>query len=119
MGAEKEVLVPATTTRLSIEQGADFSHGWRVTVDGELIDSTWSGRGQIRAKVLDGNVLHTLDVECTDTGDVVVTVPAHVSTAWGQTWKIGVYDVEISNSDASVNLRVAKGSVAVSWEVTR
>ena len=123
LGVEKGVSMPAATTPLKIEQGADYSHGWAVRVDlgaGLVdIDSTWTARAQVRAKVTAGEILHTLDAECTDDGAVVITVDAAVSSAWEQTWKSGVYDLEIESADGEHTLRVAKGSVSVSWEVTR
>lgn len=112
----------ARQENLTIEQGTTWTRGWSVVVsyDGvtfEPIDATWSARGQVRLTVNSPTVLHEFAALVDAAGNVMISVSAAESTAWA--WVSGVYDVEIENSDASVTLRVAQGSVSVSREVTR
>lgn len=109
--------MPATTTDLLIEQGADWSHGWLVTYNGEPIDEGWTARSQVRSGRLSPEVLHEFAADVTVEGAVVLAVAASESSVWR--WTRGVYDVEVVSPDGSVTLRVAQGSVAISAEVTR
>lgn len=110
--------MPATKTDLVIEQGTDWAHGWRVTVNGDPIDDTWTARGQIRRWVSSPDPpLHDFAASVDDTGAVVIAVTPADSTPW--TFEAGVYDVEVVNADGSITLRVAEGSITVDPEVTR
>lgn len=104
---------------LTVEQGATWSHGWRVTYNGDPIDSTWTAAAQIRARSnAESTLLYTFaNLAVDDTGAVVLAVPYEDSEAWD--WGLGYYDVEVTNADESVRLRVAQGAVRVSREVTR
>lgn len=109
--------MPAVQTNLTIEQGADWSHGWRVTYNGAPIDGTWTARSQVRRDPGSPDVLHELAASVNADGSVVIAIPAAVSSAFE--WRYGRYDVEATNADASVRLRVASGTVTISPEVTR
>ena len=109
--------MPATRTNLLIEQGATYSHGWAVTVDGEPIDDTWDARSQVRKEITSTTPLHVFDVVVTEEGYVVISISAEASSAF--TWSDGIYDVEVVNNDESVTLRVAEGSISFKREVTR
>lgn len=109
--------MPAVSTALAVEQGADFSHGWSVTVNGAPIDATWTARSQIRRHSSSPEVLHEFAASVNADGSVVIAATAAESSAW--TWTAGVYDVEVTKADGSLKLRVAQGHVNVSAEVTR
>lgn len=109
--------MPAVTTDLAIEQGADWSHGWLVLFDGDPIDDTWTARAQIRATPEATVVLYEFAPTVNPDGSVVLGVDAAESSAW--LWRVGKYDLEVENADASITLRVAQGAVKVSPEVTR
>lgn len=106
----------ARKQNLTIEQGVTWSHGWLVTVSGTPIDNTWNARSQIRAPY-DGSLLHDFSADVTAEGAVVISVSPEQSSLWD--WYDGVYDVEVSNFDGSIVLRVAQGKVTVSKEVTK
>lgn len=112
----------AIVENLRIEQGVTWSTGWAVeagdTVDDLApIDSTWTAQAQIRASRNHGSELrYEFTASVDDDGNVVIGVPHTDSEGW--TWKSGVYDVEVTNADESVRLRVAMGSVTVSPDVT-
>jgi hypothetical protein len=108
--------MPAVKTKLTIEQGTTWSHGWAVTFNGAPIDETWTARSQVRKPITSADVLHAFAASVTAEGAVVIAVEPDESSAW--TWRDGVYDVEVESSDGVV-LRVAYGAVAVSAEVTR
>lgn len=108
--------MPAVKSNLTVEQGATFSRGWLVRVNGSFIDATWSARGQIRSHI-NGPVLHDLAPSVNPDGSVVFAISDIESSAWS--WRKGVYDIEAANADESIVLRVAEGSVIVRPEVTR
>lgn len=109
--------MPATETDLRIEQGTDWSHGWAVTVEGDAIDATWTARAQVRkSRLVTSELLHEFAAEVTAEGAVVLAVTPAESSAWD--WTSGQYDVEITNADESLTLRVAQGRVTVNREVT-
>lgn len=108
--------MPAAQTNLTIEQGADWSHGWRVTYNGQPIDDTWSARSQAR-RAPSSDLLHQFAATVNPDGSVILTATAAESSTWA--WRWARYDVEVTNADGSVTLRVAEGSVTVSAEVTR
>lgn len=111
--------MPATDTDLTIEQGADWSHGWAVRYLGQAIDETWTARSQVRATTASPDVLHEFDAQVDADGNVLLSVTAAESSAWGvDTWTLGRYDVEVESPDGFVG-RVAEGYVTVSPEVTR
>jgi hypothetical protein len=103
-------------SNLTIEQGATFSRGWLVRLNGSPIDDTWSARGQIRNRI-GGSLLHDLAPSVNADGSVVFAIEDTVSSAWD--WRKGVYDIETVNADESIVLRVAEGSVTIKPEVTR
>lgn len=113
--------MPAVTTNLTgeyaIEQGAEWAHGWAVTYNGVPLDETWTAAAQIRFKADSADPLGEFGAEVDADGNVVIGVTAAESSAW--TWSKGVYDVEVTNADESVTLRVAEGRVDLSPEVTR
>lgn len=106
------------TTDITILQGSDWAHGWRVRVNGELIDATWTVAAQIRAVASAVSpVLYQFPASVDAAGNAVLSVPHDDSSAW--TFTSGVYDVEVTNADASITQRVAGGKVTVLPEVTR
>lgn len=107
--------MPAVTTDLAIEQGTTWTHGWSVTYNGTPIDDTWTARSQIRATAASKDLLHEFAPAVTAEGAVVLGIDPATSSAW--TWRSGIYDVEVTKGD--VTLRVARGRVDVSPEVTR
>lgn len=109
--------MPAVTTDLVIEQGADWSHGWLVIVNGDPIDATWTARAQVRPSAEATVVLYEFAPTVNPDGSVVLGVDAAESAAWD--WRVGKYDLEVESADASITLRVAQGAVKVSPEVTR
>jgi hypothetical protein len=109
--------MPAVETPLTIEQGVSWSHGWRVTYNGNPIDATWTAAAQVRKQANPTSpLLYTFAASVDETGAVVLGVPYADSEAWD--WDYGHYDVEVTNADATVRLRVARGAVRVSREVT-
>lgn len=109
--------MPAINRKLVIEQGSDWSHGFRVIVDGAYIDETWTAASQVRATAGSATVLYEFEPEVTEDGAVILAVGAAESAAW--TWREGVYDIEVTNADESVTLRIVEGKVVVDPEVTR
>lgn len=113
--------MPAVTTNLTgsnaIEQGAEWAHGWAVTYNGDPIDATWTAKSQVRQYATSSPVLHEFLATVNPDGSVVIGVSHAQSSNF--TWTNGVYDVEVTNADESVVLRVAQGKVQVSSEVTR
>lgn len=109
--------MPAVQRDLKIEQGTDWSTGWRVTVNGAPIDATWTARSQVRKTVAATEILHTFAADVDAAGNVVIAVTPTESIPW--TWRTAVYDVEVVNADASLTLRLAEGRVTVDPEVTR
>lgn len=109
--------MPATYTPLVVEQGAEWSHGWRVKYLGVAIDATWVASGQVRAFAASPTILHTFACSVLADGSVVIAVSAAASAAWS--WTEGVYDVKVANAAGTVTLRVAKGTVVVDPGVTR
>lgn len=105
----------AVTKPLTIEQGADWSHGWAVTYNGSPIDNTWTAASQVRPSKISDTILHTFNATVDVAGNVVIAVAGTASSAW--TWDKGVYDVKVTK--AGVSLRVAQGNVTVDPEVTR
>jgi hypothetical protein len=102
---------------LLIEQGVDWSTGWRVTYNGTPIDSDWTAAAQIRERAnRTSPLLHTFLTSVDDTGAVVLAVPHAASESWA--FNGGFYDVEITSPDQAVRLRVAQGAVRVAREVT-
>lgn len=108
---------------LTIEQGITWSTGWAVQAGLSLeelapIDATWTAKAQIRVTQNRSSALlyefedATVDAE----GNVVIGVPFADSEAW--TFADGYYDVEVTNADETIRLRVAMGRVLVSNEVT-
>lgn len=108
--------MPAVKTKLTIEQGTTWSHGWAVTFNGAPIDATWTARSQVRKPITSAEVLHAFTASVTAEGAVVIAVDPDESSAW--TWRDGVYDVEVESADGIV-LRVASSTVKVLPEVTR
>lgn len=109
--------MPAIYTPLVVEQGVDFSQGWAVRVLGAPIDATWTARAQVRATRRSPDVLHEFAASVNPDGSVVIAATPAESSAW--TWTEGVYDVEVTNADGSLTLRVSQGPVEVDLEVTR
>lgn len=104
--------MPAEKVDLTIEQGADFSHGWMVTVNGQPVDETWTSRAQIRTKY--DELLHEVATEITPEGAVVIAVTGAESTPW--TWFDGYFDVKVEKD--GIPLRVAQGRIIVDKQVT-
>lgn len=108
--------MPATKTNLTIEAGTDWSHGWAVTVNGEAIDDTWTARSQVRRSAGSATVLHEFTASVDEDGNVLIAVtPAETTVVRdedgelvsGWEWTSGKYDVEVTNADESLTLRVA------------
>lgn len=104
---------------LVIDQGSGY------TVKFPVLDSAsqsqnltgWTVRGQARYVVGDPTVLHDFADELSTSGsDVLLTVPAAVSSAWE--WSFAAYDIELIAPGGAVT-RLVEGHVIVRPEVTR
>lgn len=89
-----------------------------------VLITTWTGfsvRGQVRERPESPTVLHEWTSQggapnaTFDGSDVVLSLPAAVSTAF--TWTRARYDVELTDSDGKV-ARIAEGHITVSREIT-
>lgn len=119
-----------------VTQGADNAYAFRYsTRTGNVttpVDLTgWSARAQLR-RTWGGEIwlslTNTDGITLTDTGGVVVDIPAAVTEdpAWNTRLKVtggepqarGVWDLELINPDGHVT-RLVQGTVTVSPDVTR
>ena len=104
---------------LTIEQGVTWAVAWTVHLDGADLDPAdgWQARSQVREaapSILPPGILHEFSASVT--GSVVqLSVTAEESSRW--VWRRGVYDVEIFTPSRVI--RIVRGSVQVSSEVTR
>jgi hypothetical protein len=108
------------TDRLTVLQGATWETRWPILdTDGQPYDLTgWTVQSQVRASATDVTVLFDFAATGNATtldNNVVLTIPADVSSAW--TWTEGVFDIELHNADAVV--RITQGTIEVNPEVTR
>lgn len=117
--------MPALVFDLVVEQGTSWTHGFLpMLADVPLLaEAGWTGRAQVRRTAGSADVLwewsdeqNNLHIDA-ETGALSLTVSPAESQAW--TWKYGVYDLEVTNSDGSVEYRIAQGVVRVHQEVTR
>ena len=105
----------ADIINLLIDQGSTWSFGVLCTVNGTVIDDSWTAACQIRKTVEANEVLHTFTPTVSPAGVVILTLTGAESSAW--LWRTAVYDIEVSSG--SVTARVAQGRVTVNPEVTR
>lgn len=110
----------AINQTLKIEQGSDWAEGFILTDDDLLpLGTGWTVKAQIKEQSSDVSALYTFS---TAAGNAVIldsvlmlSVPSAVSSSW--TWRVGVYDLEISNGTSTY--RVFTGTVWLSPEVTK
>lgn len=115
--------VRAATVSLIIQQGSDFSHTISLqNSDGSVfVLSGYSGKLQIRDRA--GGATLLLEISTANArmtinslaGQITLTLTNTITAA--QTWRSGVYDLEIT-SGAGLVTRVMEGSITVSPEVT-
>lgn len=107
---------------LTIEQGVTWSTGWNVLYGNSVetlapIDASWSAKAEIRTKQDKASeLLYEFPADVDAEGNVVIGVAFADSEVWA--WLQAYYDVEVTNNDQSVRLRVAMGKVKISREVT-
>ena len=104
---------------LVINQGADFSVTFPVLDTGDQPQDLagWSARAQVRDRDTDPEPLHDFADELAVTeSDIVLTVPAAVSSAWS--WTHGRYDLELVSPSGGVT-RLVEGAVIMRPEITR
>lgn len=110
---------------LEIEQGTDYERELTITqeVEGspplDLTGCTF--RAQIRPnQAADAGLLADLGPHLTvvdaPAGEALLLIPGAVSSGWA--WRAGVWDLELVDSGGR-SLRLLKGAVRVSPEVTR
>lgn len=115
--------MPAMKHKLKIEQGTSWRKPFVRTLDGAAVDlSGWTARMQIREKVDAATVVLELT---TENGGIEIdpliggiTLVFQPSDTSGQSWRTGVYDVELIDIYGNVT-RILYGSVTLSPEVTR
>lgn len=118
------------TVSLEIDQGADWWHEWKWSLEDDNGVQTpvnltgYTARMEIRPKAASGTLLarahSTLSTDGTITVDALgvvrVEFTAAVSSEWR--WTSGVYDLELVSPGDEVT-RLVEGSVTVRPEVTR
>lgn len=103
---------------LKIKQGADYQRSIPILdqMDQPTPEPGWTVTGKIRDSLApNSTLLHTLDVTISGT-NVLLRVPAATSSAW--TWRLGRYDVELTDTNGIV-LDFLEGAVVVYPEATR
>lgn len=110
----------AGTYNIELEQGATYTR--EVTVNdgaGDPIDiSTWSMRGQVRSNYSASDILAEFTCTITDGANGVFQFELSAEQTSAICVKKGVYDIECERADGTV-IRILKGSVEISPEVTR
>lgn len=102
-----------------INQGADYTVAFPVKDEAQQPQdlSGWSVRCQARRTASDTTVLHDFAAELSLVGtDVVLAVPAAVSSEWA--WTCAGYDLEVVAPAGAVS-RLVEGHVIVRPEITR
>jgi hypothetical protein len=108
---------------LTIQQGATWSRGWSVTVDGDPLPDAWTVRAQARTAP-GGDLLADWSTDPGEgqltaenvAGVVKLYATAEESAAW--TWTVGAYDVFATSPDGSVRLKLVAGRINVVPEIT-
>lgn len=117
--------MPAFRLPITILKGETFrrQHVWKAGIPALPVDITGcSARMQVRSVVDDATVL--LELSTANGGIALggaagtITLQLSAAATTALTWVRGVYDLEITLSDASVR-RLLEGSVKVKPEVTR
>lgn len=102
-----------------IDQGSDYEVTFPVldeAGDPQDLDG-WAVRSQVRKLISDVELLHDFaDQLSLEGSDVLLAIPAAVSTSWA--WTSAVYDVELVAPNDEVT-RLVEGRVIVRPEVTR
>lgn len=115
----------AARYNIKIEQGATYTRTFQLKnkETQEILDLTGcTARMQIRLKVKDANILHSLTTENGGieievlTGKISILISAEDTALFE--FKTGVYDLEVVYPTGVV-VRLLEGGVGVSFEVTR
>lgn len=108
---------------LHLNQGETFRLDIPVLDDaGAPVDITgMTARAQVRARRADTTAVHEWSTTAGNltlaSNNITLNVPAATSAAWA--WRLGYWDLELTEPATSTTTRLVEGAVVVSPEITR